>query len=301
MELDHELFFLLIFLKIITERNKMEYITIPVKTGYIKPKESYRIIIDRAANLLEDGDFLVISETPISVSQGRLVDESRFKPSVLSIILADVWSKYLWGYLLGPLFRIKTRTIKNLRKLPPEARTHKRVILEYYGIKHALKPASEAGVDLSNVPGSLVSLLPDDPTGVSMDIASKIRTDHGKKVTVLIIDTDACYQIFNTKFTSLPIAVEGIRSDMGFFGYLLGRFATMLGPTPLGISESKDIRHILEVANAAENFHKNNETDVETVYDMSKAFNGDIGDVTIEMLDSIEHTPAVIVRPVKKP
>jgi len=279
----------------------MEYITIPVKTGYIKPKESYRIIIDRAANLLEDGDFLVISETPISVSQGRLVDESRFKPSVLSIILADVWSKYLWGYLLGPLFRIKSRTIKNLRKLPPEARTHKRVILEYYGIKHALKPASEAGVDLSNVPGSLVSLLPDDPTGVSMDIASKIRTDHGKNVTVLIIDTDACYQMFNTKFTSLPIAVEGIRSDMGFFGYLLGRFSTMLGPTPLGISESKDMGHILEVANAAENFHKNNETDVETVYDMSKAFNGDVADVTIEMLDSIEHTPAVIVRSVKKP
>lgn len=279
----------------------MEYITVPVNTGYIKPKESYDIIIDQAAGLLENGDFLVISETPISVSQGRLVDESNFKPSFLSIILADVWSKYLWGYLLGPIFRIKPRTIKNLRKLPPEARTHKRVILEYYGIKHALKPASEAGVDLSNVPGSMVSLLPNDPTGVSKDIASKIRADQGKHVTVLIIDTDACYQIFNTKFTSLPIAVDGIRSDMGFFGYLLGRFSTMLGPTPLGISESMDMGHILEVANAAEDFHKNNETDVETVYDMSNTFNGDVADVTIEMLDSVVHTPAVIVRAIKKP
>lgn len=279
----------------------MEYITVPVNTGYIKPKESYDIIIDQAAGLLEDGDFLVISETPISVSQGRLVDESNFTPSFLSIILADVWSKYLWGYLLGPIFRIKPRTIKNLRKLPPEARTHKRVILEYYGIKHALKPASEAGVDLSNVPGSMVSLLPNDPTGVSKDIASKIRADQGKHVTVLIIDTDACYQIFNTKFTSLPIAVDGIRSDMGFFGYLLGRFSTMLGPTPLGISESMDMGHILEVANAAEDFHKNNETDVETVYDMSNTFNGDVADVTIEMLDSVVHTPAVIVRAIKKP
>lgn len=278
----------------------MEYITIPVNTGYIKPRESYDIIIDNAAELLEEGDFLVVSETPISVSQGRLVDESKFEPSVLSTILADIWSKYLWGYLLGPIFRIKSRTIKNLRKLPPEARTHKRVILEYYGIKHALKPASEAGVDLSNVPGSLVSLLPDDPTGVSRDIASKIRVNHGKNVTVLIIDTDASYQIFNTKFTSLPIAVEGIRSDMGFFGYLLGRFSTILGPTPLGISESMDIGHILEVANAAENFHKSNETDIETVYDMSNAFNGEVADVTVEMLDSVEHTPAVIVRPVKK-
>jgi F420-0:gamma-glutamyl ligase-like protein len=279
----------------------MEYRTIPVNTGYIKPNESYDIIIDNATDLLEDGDFLVISETPISVSQGRLVDESEFKPSILSILLADVWSKYLWGYLLGPVFRIKPTTIKNLRKLPPEARTHKKVILEYYGIKHALKPASEAGVDLSNVPGSMVSLLPDDPTAVSKDISSKIRLNHGKNVTVMIIDTDASYQIFNTKFTSLPIAVDGIRSDMGFFGYLLGRFSTLLGPTPLGISESIDLEQILEIADAAENFHKNNETDIETVYDMSKAFEGDVADVTIEMLDSVKHTPAVIVRRIKKP
>lgn len=278
----------------------MEYSTIPVNTDYIKPKESYDVIIDNAAKLLEDGDFLVISETPISVSQGRLVDESNFKPSFLSILLADVWSKYLWGYILGPIFRIKSRTIKNLRKLPPEARTHKKVILEYYGIKHALKPASEAGVDLSNVPGSMVSLLPDDPTGVSKDIAAKIKLTHGKNVIVLIIDTDASYQIFDTKFTSLPIAVEGIRSDMGFFGYLLGRFSTILGPTPLGISESMDLKQILEIADAAENFHKNNDTDIETVYDMSNAFNGDVADVTIEMLDSVKHTPAVIVRAVKK-
>lgn len=276
----------------------MQFITIPVNTGYIKPNESYDVIIDNAADLLEDDDFLVISETPISVSQGRLVDESEYTPTVMSTILAEVWSKYIWGYLLGPLFRIKTRTIKNLRKLPPEARVHKQVILKYYGLKHALKPASEAGVDLSNVPGAMVSLLPEDPDGVSMDIASKIRKNFGKNVTVMIIDTDASYQIHNTKFTSLPIAIDGIHSDMGFFGYLLGRFSTLIGPTPLGISRSVEMDQILKVANAAESYHKNNENDIETVYDMNNIFNGDVGDVTIEMLDSVKHTPAVIVRAV---
>lgn len=78
------------------------YITIPVKTGYIKPGESYDVIVENAKDLLNDGDFLVLSETPVSVSQGMLVDESKFEPSVLSTILADVWSKYIWGYLLGP-------------------------------------------------------------------------------------------------------------------------------------------------------------------------------------------------------
>ena len=275
---------------------RIEYTAIPVKTSYIKPNEPYDVIIKHAADLLEDGDFLVISETPISVSQGRLIDESEFQPSILSFLLADVWSKYIWGYFLGPIFRIKRRTIQNLRKLPPEARAHKRVILEYYGLKHALKPASEAGVDLSNVPGTMVSLLPEDPQDVSIEIAERIRRELNMDVTVMIIDTDASYQILGKIFTSLPIALDGIRSDLGIFGYLLGRFANKQGPTPLGVSRPQKLTKALKIAKIAENYHKTNEKDLETIYDMKNIFKGDITGVTVEMLDSVEHTPAVIVR-----
>jgi F420-0:gamma-glutamyl ligase-like protein len=272
------------------------YITIPINTGYIKPNEPYDIIIQNAENLLQEGDFLVISETPISISQGRLVDESEFQASILSFLLADLWSKYIWGYLLGPIFRIKPRTIQNLRKLPPEARAHKRMILEYYGLKHALKPASEAGVDLSNVPGAMVSLLPEDPEGVSRDISNKILRDLKIDVTVMIIDTDASYEIMGKKFTSLPIALNGIVSDLGIFGYLFGRFGKLLGPTPLGVSRPQKLDHALKIANIAEDYHKNNEKNIETVYDMKNIFKGNIKGVTIEMLDSVVHTPAIIVR-----
>jgi F420-0:gamma-glutamyl ligase-like protein len=275
---------------------EIKYTLIPVKTNYIKPNEPYDIIIERAAGILQDGDFLVISETPISVSQGRLVDESEFQSSILSFLLADVWSKYLWGYVLGPIFRIKSRTIQNLRKLPPEARAHKRVILEYYGLKHALKPASEAGVDLSNVPGTMVSLLPEDPQGVARDISATIQRDLKIDVIVMIIDTDASYEIMGKRFTSLPIALNGIRSDLGIFGYLLGRFAKILGPTPLGVSRPQNLDKALKIAKMAEDYHKNNEKDIETVYDMKNIFKGDITGVTVEMLDSVEHTPAIIVR-----
>ncbi len=275
---------------------EIEYTAIPVKTNYIKPNEPYDIIIERAADLLKDGDFLVISETPISVSQGRLVDESLFQPTIPSFLLADIWSKYIWGYLFGPIFGIKSRTIHNLRRLPPEARAHKKVILEYYGWKHALKPASEAGVDLSNVPGTMVSLLPEDPQGVSCDIAERIRRDLKIDVTVMIIDTDASYQIMGKTFTSLPMALNGIKSDLGFFGYLLGRFAKILGPTPLGVSRPQNLDNALKIAKIAEDYHKNNEKDIETIYDMKNIFKGDITEVTVEMLDSVEHTPAIIVR-----
>ncbi|MCE5214101.1 MAG: coenzyme F420-0:L-glutamate ligase [Methanobacterium sp.] len=272
------------------------YITIPVKTDYIKPGESYQSIIEESGELLEDGDYLVISETPIATSQNRLVDESSFKPSLISILLADVWSKYIWGYILGPLFRIKRRTIKNLRKLPREARSHKKLILQYYGLKHALKPASEAGVDLSNVPGSFVCLLPEDPQDVVQDIQQKIKSNYHKDVSVMIIDTDATYQLGGMIFTSIPLAMPGIKKNLGVFAYLLGRWGKIKGPTPLAVSNNKNVDEIIRIAKKAEDYHQKQDHNLETVYDMKNTFHKDITEVTIEMLQSIEHMPAVIVR-----
>jgi len=279
--------------------SKSSYYVIPVKTSYIRPKQPYDVIVDNSQQLLENGDFLVISETPLAISQGRLIDESKIKPSFKAYFLAELWSKYLWGYILGPIFRIKGRTIKNLKNLPPEARAHKELILRLYGWKHALKPASEAGVDLSNAPGSCVSLLPENPQKIAEDISGKIQSLNIKTVTVMVIDTDATYKLAGKIFTSLPCAIPQIRSDMGVFGYLMGRFGTIMGPTPLGVSSLMDIETILEVAAAAEECQKENEINMETVYDMARTFTGDFSAITVDMLDSIPHTPAVIVRKIK--
>lgn len=274
-----------------------DYNTYPVNTGYIKPNQSLDILIDNALDVLNDGDYLVISETPISLSQGRIVDESEFESSILSIFLAKFWAKYIWGYFLGPLLRIKKRTITNLRRLPDEACVHKEVVLQLYGIKHALKPASEAGIDLSNVPGSFVSLLPENPSQVAKDIANTLKSKR-KDVVVLIIDTDVTYELFNKKFTCLPIAIEGISSDWGVFGYLLGRFGRIRGHTPLGCSEDIEADLAIDIANIAEEYQESLEGHVATVYNMTEQFDGETSNdnVTIEMLDSITHTPAVVVR-----
>ena len=89
-----------------------DYIVIPIETGYIKPNDNLDAIINPAKELMEDNDYLVIAETPISVSQNRLVDESKYKPSLTAKFLTTVWSKYLWGYVFGPALKIKKRTIK---------------------------------------------------------------------------------------------------------------------------------------------------------------------------------------------
>ena len=269
-----------------------DYIVIPIETGYIKPNDSLDSIIEPARKLMRDDDYLVIAETPISVSQNRLVDESKYTPSLLAKFLTVVWSKYMWGYVLGPLLKIKKRTIRNLRKLPKETEAHKEVVLQLYGLKHALKPASEAGIDLSNAPGTFVSLLPENPEKVACEIKSQI----GKEVCVMIIDTDATYMKNGKYFTGLPIAIDGIDADNGFFGYLKGQLSENMGSTPLGCSEEIDVERALEIANIAEDYQKSLSTEMKTIHSVKEVLGSEIDEVTIEDLDSITHTPAVIIR-----
>lgn len=268
------------------------YYVIPIETGYIKPKGSLNPIIEPATKLMNDGDYLVIAETPISVSQGRLVDEAKYKPSLKAKFLAVIWSKYIWGYILGPLLKIKKRTIKNLRKLPKETSAHKEVVLQLYGWKHALKPASEAGIDLSNAPGTSVSLLPENPEEVAKTIKNKINKD----VTVMIIDTDATYMKNGHYFTGLPIAIDGIEANKGVIGYVKGQLSENMGSTPLGCSRKISVEEGLKMANIAEEYQKSLDTAMPTIHSVKSVLNVNGGVVTVEDLDSITHTPAVILR-----
>lgn len=269
-----------------------DYIVIPIETGYIKPNENLNSIINPAKEIMEDGDYLVIAETPVSVSQGRLVDESNYHPSLKAKFLTTVWSKYLWGYVFGPLLGIKKRTIKNLRRLPKETYAHKEVVLQLYGLKHALKPASEAGIDLSNAPGSCVSLLPENP----QKVAKQLKAEIGKNVCVMIIDTDATYKKNGKYFTGLPIAIDGIEANKGVIGYVKGQLGENMGSTPLGCSENISVEEGLKIANIAEDYQKSLATEMSTIHSVKSVLGTDESSVTIEALDSITHTPAVIIR-----
>ena len=276
------------------------YKVIPIETHYIKPNENIDFMIEDISKLANEGDYLVIAETPISVSQGRLVDEADYTPSLKATFLATYWSKYLWGYVLGPILGIKERTIKNLRKLPEESKRHKEVVLQLYGWKHALKPASEAGIDLSNAPGTCVSLLPENPEKVAKEITEDIKNKTNNTITTLIIDTDATYRRGNKYFTGLPIAIPGIEADKGVFGYTLGQLSENLGSTPLGCSREIDVDEAIEIANVAEDYQKSLSTAMETIYSVKDVLDSDTHEVTVESLDSIIHTPAVLIRKIEK-
>ena len=112
----------------------------------------------------------------------------------------------------------------------------------------------------------------------------------------MIIDTDATYMKNGKYFTALPIAIEGIDADNGFFGYFKGQFSENMGSTPLGCSEKIDVETALKIANIAEDYQKSLSTEMKTIHSVKEVLGTEIDEVTIEDLDSITHTPAVIIR-----
>ena len=127
-------------------------------------------------------------------------------------------------------------------------------------------------------------------------VAKEIKKEIGKEVKVMIIDTDATYMKNGKYFTGLPIAIEGIDADNGFFGYLKGQMSENMGSTPLGCSEEIDVETALKIANIAEDYQKSLETEMKTIHSVKEVLGTEIDEVTIEDLDSITHTPAVIIR-----
>ena len=79
---------------------------------------------------------------------------------------------------------------------------------------------------------------------------------------------------------------------------MLGRLGNIIGPTPLGVSKHHELDEIFQIAQAAEECQKIHENNMETVYDMQKLLEGEVNTITIDMLDSIIHSPAIIVRKV---
>jgi len=253
-------------------------------------------LIDSIASVCRDGDYIIISETPISTAEGNLVDESNIKPSTSGQILYYI-SRYLWGHILCPLLKDKKRTIRNLQKLPKEAIVHKEFILRKYGLRYGLMPTGEAGVDLSNVPDEYVSLLPDNPDSSANTIKKLLKDKYSKDVEVIIIDTDATYEIFNRKFTTLPKSIKDIKNNLGIYAYLLKFMSKELGPTILASTVNLNCDLLIRIASNCEKKQLNcSDEFFETVYDMRDNFNSNIKNVSSQMLSNTKHIPAVIYR-----
>ena len=269
-----------------------------IETDYWTPGDNYlEKIVEAVKGRVSDGDIIVISEKALAVAEGLLIDEAKIKPGLLASLIARFWMRMVWGCFLGKICHLRWMNLMRLRNYPlREGAAHKEVALRYAGLLHALMWGSEGGIDGSNLPYAYVSLPLTDPQRIAERIRWHIRDRLGRRVIVMIVDTDKTYSFCGFHFTHRPKPMRGIHSLFGFVAYVIGRVLRLRRrSTPLalaGAGMSIDLAlNIAEVANRARGFGAGR-----TVWDMAERFGVDLTKVTWGMLKRVKHKPIAIVR-----
>jgi F420-0:gamma-glutamyl ligase-like protein len=279
------------------------YKALALVTQYWKPGTDYAEKVVAAVNAkINDGDFVVVSEKAIATAKNNVINEEDFKPSLTAKLISIVWMPIGWGYFLGIICHFGQRLLCRIRQYPQETGSrHKQVALRYAGFMQALMFGSEGGIDGSNLPYSLVSLPLNKPIEVAEEIRGQILQRIGKKVVVVIVDTDKTYSFRNFHFTPRPTSVKGISSQGGIVAYLIGKALKLRKrPTPIAVAGATvHIEETLITANVAD--RARGPGSGATVWDMAARFRVPATGVTWDMLAEVQHKPIVVVRRVNWP
>lgn len=274
------------------------YKVLAVATKYWRPKSNYvQEITDVVRGKVDDGDFVVVSEKAMSTAVGNVVDENAVAPTLNSKLIARLWMRIVWGYVLGPLCRFQASFLQRLRAYPLEAGSrHKQLILQHCGPLQALMFGSEGSVDASNVAYSYVSLPLRNAAEAAQGIRRELLRELHKRICVIIADSDKTYSFGNFHFTPRPNPIRGIHSFGGVLAYVIGRFLRLRRrATPTAVvgcgMQAEDALEIAEAANRARGSGAGR-----TVWDMADNFKVGLTEVSWEMLEIVKHKPIVILR-----
>jgi F420-0:gamma-glutamyl ligase-like protein len=279
-----------------------KYRALAVTAKYWEPNEDFlNQIVTAVRAKVDDGDFVVISEKAIATALNNIVDESTVQPSFNAKLIATLWMRVCWGYLFSSMFGFGCRLTRNLREYPLETGSrHKQLALQQAGLLQALMFGSEGGIDGSNLPYAYVSLPLNNGDEIADKVHQEIRNKLGKKVTVVIVDTDKTYSFRNFHFTPRPKPIKGIHANRGILAYLIGKtFSLRKRPTPLAVvGQELSVEEALKIANIADKARGPGSGT--TVWKMASRFHVTVTGVTWNMLAGIKHKPIIIIRK-KKP
>lgn len=277
---------------------KLKFVAEPVQTTYWVPGDDYLAIIGEALKeRLDDGDIVAVSEKALSVAKGRIINEGQVKPGIVAKVLAHFWMRIVWGRFLGRVCDLKVENVCRLQNYPlKEGSAHKQVAVWHASFLQSLLWGSEGGIDASNLAYSYVSLPLDKPEETAAEICYYLRNGLGRKVTVMIVDTDKTYSCCGFHFTHRSTQVKDIHTLLGYFSYIAGRALRLRRrSTPLAIAGLRmDVNLALDLA---ETVHKSRGSGAGlTVWDMAETFGVNITGVTWSMLKDLRHQPIVILR-----
>jgi len=155
----------------------------------------------RAGSGLKDGDILVFTQKIISKQEGRKIDMSKVKPTLLATGIASAYAK---DPRVVQLILDETYRIVRMKNGIMISETHQGLV------------CANAGIDESNVEAGFATLLPKNPDESAQKLRRRIKTKTGKNVAVIISDTFG--RPFREGQTDVAIGVSGITSIIDYMG-----------------------------------------------------------------------------------
>lgn len=165
-----------------------------------------RMLVEAAGKCggLRPGDVLVVTGKVISKAEGLLVKLDEVSPSKEARRLAGktgldaqflgvVLSEADGVLFLVPLKHLAAKGIIDLRNLSPDLERARRLLERFpceVFVRRGGMVYSSAGVDSSNHPPGVVSLVPADPDAAARKLREEIREHAGSDVPVVVTDTE---------------------------------------------------------------------------------------------------------------
>jgi len=168
---------------------------------------------------LHDGDILVVAQKIVSKQEGRIVDLSTVKPSLLA---EGISSQYQKDSRIIELILSETKRIVRMKNEIIIVETNNGTI------------CANAGVDESNVKEGYASLLPINSDISAQTIRNKIREQTNKNVAVIISDTFG--RPFRMGQTNCAIGISGLNPILDYAG-TLDSFEKILRITEIAVAD----------------------------------------------------------------
>ena len=184
----------------------------------ITPDDNLSKIIINSADI-DDGDILVIAQKVISKQEGRIVDLSSVKTSLLS---EGISSQYNKDPRVVELILSESKRIVRMKS--------GLIIVE---TNHGFICAN-AGIDESNVADGFATLLPLNSDKSAKLIRNKILDETGKNIAIIIADTFG--RPFRMGQTNCAIGISGLNPILDYSG-TLDSFDRILRVTAIAIAD----------------------------------------------------------------
>ena len=184
----------------------------------ITPDDNLSKIIINSADI-DDGDILVIAQKVISKQEGRIVELSSVKTSLLS---EGISSQYNKDPRIVELILSESKRIVRMKS--------GLIIVE---TNHGFICAN-AGIDESNVADGFATLLPLNSDKSAKLIRNKILDETGKNIAIIIADTFG--RPFRMGQTNCAIGISGLNPILDYSG-TLDSFDRILRVTAIAIAD----------------------------------------------------------------